>query len=300
MKKGIFYNSPKSSCSIHESGLMCYNALALSNNYKLSYTEQQNPIEGNFDFIVFNHHPWTNSWMVPIIHYFKEKTFAIVTEVGDYSNIIPYTPYIFDGYIVLDPTIEDFENIYGFSRPLESLYVQPHLPERITIGSFGFATVGKNWDKIVSKTQMEFDDAIIRFNIPHATFVSHNEYRINSIKEECQKIIYKPNIELQVTSHYFSKQELVQWCAQNTLNAFMYERNQSGLSATTDQAILAERPLYVSDNETFRHIHQYINPLPKTFKEAIETTLPAVQSMKRDWSPHMFAKKFERIIQEEI
>lgn len=300
MKKGIFYNFPKASCSIYESGIMCYDALKLSDMYDLTYTEQQSPVSGDFDFAIFNHHPWTNSWMISMLHTFPYKKYTIVTEVGDYSHILPYTPYVFDKYIILDPTIPDFDKVYGFSRPLELFNPTTSVFERTTIGSFGFPTDGKNWEEIVHRAQAEFDDVVIRFNIPHATFVPDNERRIQRVIQSCQSIIYKPNVELQITHHYFNKEELVQWCAQNTLNVFVYNRNQPGLSATTDQAIIAERPLYVSSNKTFRHIHQYLNPLPRTFKEAIETTLPAVQSMKNDWSPHMFAKKFERIIQEEI
>jgi hypothetical protein len=296
MKKGIFYNFPKASCSIYESGVMCYNALKLSESYELIYTEQQSPMQGDFDFAIFNHHPWTNGWMIPILHTFTYSKYTIVTEVGDYSNILPYTPHIFDKYIILDPTIPDFDNIYGFPRPLELITPISSSPKGITIGSFGFPTDGKNWEEIVMRTQKEFDNAVIRFNIPHATFIPDNEKRIQQITQSCNSLVYKPNVELQITHHYFNKEELVQWCAENTLNVFLYNRNQPGLSATTDQAIIAERPIYVSTNTTFRHIHQYLNPYPQTFKEAIEHTLPSVLEMKRNWSPYMFAQKFEQIL----
>ena len=306
MKQGIFYNSPKASCSIHESGLMCYNALTSSGLYQLTYTEQQSIVSGDFDFAIFNHHPWTNAWMIESMHYIPYPKYTIVTEVGDYSNLLPLTPLLFDKYIILDPTIPDFNaalntstkplSIYGFPRPLELIHFNQSLPERITIGSFGLPTVGKNWEEIIVRTQKEFDDAIIRFNIPHGTHVPNNEYTIKQIIKSCSGLIYKPNIELQITHHYFNKEELVQWCAENTLNVFLYNRNQPGLSATTDQAIVAERPIYVSKNNTFRHILEYLNPYPQTFKEAIENTLPAVLTMKKNWSPHMFAKKFEQIL----
>jgi hypothetical protein len=297
MKKGIFYNSPKASCSIHESGLMCYQALSLSAKYSLVYTEQQSIVDGDFDFVIFNHHPWTNSWMVPFISTITARNFAIVTEVGDYSNLFPLTPYpLFDEYIVLDPTIPDIGNIYGFPRPLEQIQFNAVNSDEIVIGSFGFATEGKNWEEIIVRTQIEFDNAIIRLNIPRATCIVDNQEKFNYIKKSCQSLIYKPGIELQITHEYHAKPELVQWCAQNTLNVFLYSRNQSGLSATTDQAIIAERPMLVSDNPTFRHILQYLHPLPSTFREAIEKTLPMVQEMKKDWSAYNFAQKFESII----
>ena len=38
--KGIFYNSKKSVCSIHESGIMCYNILKKSSKFILDYSEE--------------------------------------------------------------------------------------------------------------------------------------------------------------------------------------------------------------------------------------------------------------------
>jgi hypothetical protein len=94
------------------------------------------------------------------------------------------------------------------------------------------------------------------------------------------------------------KNALIDWCTQNTINVFLYDRNQPGLSATTDQAIVSERPLWVSKNPTFRHVLFYMNPYPQTITEAINTTLPMVKQMKKDWSPKEFAMKFETILQE--
>ena len=73
--------------------------------------------------------------------------------------------------------IDEQSNIYGFPRPLEDFYViQPYnndinIP---IIGSFGFATFGKSWYKIVEETQKDFEEAIIRFNIPFATYIPDN------------------------------------------------------------------------------------------------------------------------------
>ena len=57
---------------------------------------------------------------------------------------------------------------------------------------------------------------------------------------------------------------LIDWCHENDLNCFMYTRDQPGLSATTDQAILSGQPLLTLTNATFRHIHPYIPPYPQT------------------------------------
>ena len=70
-----------------------------------------------------------------------------------------------------------------------------------------------------------------------------------------------------------------------------------GLAAVTDQAILSEKPLLVSDDITFRHIHKYIDCYPNIgLKEAIEKTKTGVLQMKQDWSSENFLEKFEKIL----
>ena len=44
------------------------------------------------------------------------------------------------------------------------------LPQITTIGSFGFGTPNKGFEKLVSKVLGEFDEAVIRLNIPYADF----------------------------------------------------------------------------------------------------------------------------------
>jgi len=296
--KGIFYNSQSASCSIYESGLMCYKSLTLSPLYDIEYSEQQSPLNhDDYDFIVINHHPVVNRWIEDYTYTLRnKKTFGIVTEVGHDGHIMPYTPLIFDNYIILDPTVIDTPPVFGFSRPLELYENSTYHHKDIVIGSFGFPTVDKNWEEIVYRAKNEFSKAHVRFNIPFATYVPYSKSEVDRIRTSCESIIQNSGITLEITSTYFSKQELVDWCSQNTINVFLYNRNMTGLSATTDQAIIAERPLLVSQNPTFRHILQYLHPYPKSITEAIETTLPAVQQMKKDWSPYMFTKKFENIL----
>lgn len=280
---------------------MCYQALSLSDRYSLQYTEEQHKIGDDYDFCVFNHHPWVNNWMVDSIQYFGMEKYTIVTEVGHHHHIMPMTPTIFDYYLILDPTVIDNESIFGFPRPLESIPVRKKINDDLIIGSFGFPTTGKNWEEIIIRTQLEFESATIKFHIPNATYVPNSQREIDNIIRSCNALITNPNIKIEYSHHYMDKMELIDWCSQNTINVFLYDRkNITGMSATTDQAIQAERPILVSQHPTFRHILQYLHPYPKTIKEAIDTTLPAVKQMKKDWSPIEFARKFETILFKEI
>jgi hypothetical protein len=72
-----------------------------------------------------------------------------------------------------------------------------------------------------------------------------------------------------------------------------------GLAATTDQAIVSEQPLSISENNTFRHITKYIKPYPHlSLREAIATTKPIVKQIKQDWSQHNFLKHFEAMLKQ--
>jgi len=309
--KGIFYNSEKALCSIWESGKMCYDALSKSSNYILDYSEEQNTKEINnlYDFVIINQHFAVNNWInSDILKNFGKISFCIVTEVGLGINPINSVPNIFDHYIVLDPTIEEKKNIHAFVRPLEDFLIdnvdcvsENEIPK---IGSFGFATYGKEWHKIVECVQNEFDNAEVYLNIPKATYVPdeiHN-FLINEIKMNCNKIINKPGIILYLTHNNLSKKEIIEFCKKNTINCFFYNRNckenpGTGLAAVTDQAIVSEKPILISDDITFRHIHKYINFYPNIgIKEAIIKNKEGVLKMKQDWSSKNFLVKFEKIL----
>ena len=302
--RGIFYNSKESLCSIWESGKMCYDALNKSGKFTLDYSEEKK-LDTSYDFAVFNQHNTVNNWMTfEQIHAFGKPTFCIVTEVSFNQSPIYGIPPFFQHYIVLDPTIKESHNIHGFGRPLEDFdnLKQPYIDREIPkIGSFGFATHGKDWHKIIECVQNEFDNAEIYFNIPQGTYIPNSMH--NELINNIYSTIIKPGIKLTVTHDNMSKYELMQFCSQNTINCFFYNREHmfnSGLSAVTDQAIASGRPLLVTKDRTFRHIHSYLDYYPNvSLKEAISNSQPTVLKMKLAWSSANFLLKFENIIFEE-
>jgi hypothetical protein len=298
MIRGIFYNSEKAQCSIYESGLMCYNALKQSDNYILDYTEEQ-VLYVDYDFAVFNQHVAVNNWMTNgILNEYKGKKYCIVLEVGQDDELMPLTPKIFDAYIVIDPSITDHSNVYGFPRPIEYYQTDSYIDRGYpTIGSFGFATDGKRWGEIIELAQQDFDTALVKINIPFATYVTDSWQRTQNIMLDIKSRIKKPGIRVELTHDYMNKEQLVRWCSRNTINYFPYYRNMHGLAAVTDQAISAKRPILVTTNPTFRHLFKYIKPYPNiSLKDAIQENYQGVLKMNDDWSPANFCKKFESII----
>jgi hypothetical protein len=173
------------------------------------------------------------------------------------------------------------------------------------IGTFGLATHGKHFDKLLYHINDNFDEAIIRINIPHATYVPADiETQIlDNIIEHSKKI--KRTIKVELTRKYMTNTELIEWCSENTINCFFYFREEygfnAGLSATTDQAIISERPLLITSDRTFRHIHRYLDYYPNiNIKQAIEGTSDGVKKMKYDWSTENFVNKFNVILDSEF
>ena len=306
-KKGIFYNSKHSLCSIWESGKMCYDALKNSTKYSLDYSEETT-MDNSYDFAIFNQHFTVNNWMnCDIIKKFNKPTFCIVTEVTFGDNPIGSSPNYFNHYIVLDSTISETNIIHAFGRPIEdfdlstinNIQFENTVPK---IFSFGFATLGKEWHKIVEAVQNEYDNAAIHFNIPKGTHVgleTHNNL-INDLRKKIGNILYKPGIGIKITSDNLSKTELIELCSTKTINCFFYYREhmyKAGLAAVTDQAISSGRPLLITTDCTFRHIHKYLDCYPNIgIREAVEKNKEGVLKMKTDWSQKNFLLKFEKIM----
>ena len=297
--RGLFAGPHRAQCSIYESGLMVYQALSYSKNYTLEYSEGPQAVDfyNAYDFVVFNWHHFTTPFFTrSLLQRIRTLKFAIVTECvpGNPTALTPVHSIYFDGYLVLDPTIEDTNNIWGMPRPLE-VFDCPiqKTNDIVTVGSFGFATVGKRFDLVLEGVAKEFITARVRFNIPKGTYVS-DEAVAEVVAGLTQ--IKAANIQLEITHKYMTKLQLIEWCAENDLNVFLYYRDMPGLAAVTDQAISAQRPLLVSEDFTFRHIHKYMDPYPKVSFTGAMDNVEAVLKMYRDWSPYNFSKKFEEIL----
>ncbi len=306
-KRGVLMNLPRDACSVYETGVQVYNTLRKSNAFHLEYCERF-PFEYvGYDFVIVNGPLFMakNNWARP--QFFKnigKVSFAIVTEMGLDDTLLDARTLAsgYDFYIVLDPSINSVSDnkTLIFPRPLDSApdtTVGFSADSPIVIGSFGFPTWGKRWDLIVEQVNKEFDVATVRFNIPNSRLVSDSQTLVEAIKSSCLEKITKPGITLEITSLNMSKHELVNWCAQNTVNCFLYSRDQvytCGLASAADQAISSGRPLLVTGDKTFRHIHPYLPVFPDIdIRAAIATTQPGVEQMREAWSSDAFLARFE-------
>lgn len=304
MLKGLFINNSKAKDSIHASGFMAYECLKLSDKYSLDYIEvdaENRKIRKGYDFYFFNYHDVTMRWLDT--SNLKKDLGCVITMI---LEVLPNDAFVrtpendFSIYCVLDPTITSKDNLYSFPRPLEKIsFDLPQVHNEVpVIGSFGFATKGKGFEHVVEAVNKEFDNAIIRINIPFGDFVPDSKEYSEYLTDLCKKTA-KPGIEVEVTHEFFSNEDLIKWCAGNDLNCFLYDRDFPGLAATTDQAIITGKPLSVSDNKTFRHITAYLPPYPRFgLKDSLQKSVPLVNKMNEEWSQEKFMKRFEFVLEE--
>lgn len=301
---GLFLNNKKAKDSIFESGQMVYQCLSLSNRFTLDYIEvdiDNRSIPGGYDFYFFNYHPVTMNWL-DTSALRKQLGFCItmVLEVAPNDPFVYCSSTDFDAYCVLDPTVKSkSKKVFAFPRPLEKIdFALPVVENEIpVIGSFGFATKGKGFQHVVEAVNKEFERAVIKINIPYGDFVPDSKEYAFFLSNLCKQRA-KDGIEVSVTHDFMDKADLIKWCASNTLNCFLYDRNVPGLAATTDQAIVSGRPLSVSDNDTFRHITQYLRPYPAmSLKDSVTKSIPIIKKIQEAWSPENFARKFEEVLE---
>jgi hypothetical protein len=303
--KGLFINQPKNQCSIFESGLMIYKAL--KNSFNIEYREVE-PLHMNddiyegFDYYIFNWHHNTLPISSSTIKKIRGLKIAILLEVGP-TTMRPFMPEdMFDAYMVMDPTKETLGKYFVFPRPLEKVTeLLPLLTEDIPVfGTFGFIVPGKNFGEVLKVANDTRIDCIVRMNFPHAVFTG---IPFSYVKEYSQRLhLFKSNtVDLRITHDYMTKEELIPWCSQNSLNVFPYYRDLPGLSAVTDQAIVAGRGIAITDCNTFRHMHKYINYYPKeSYLELTTSTLPGIKKMQEDWSNEKFVNTFKDMLSEMI
>ena len=257
-----------------------------------------------YDFYIINWHHMSFPMPQYIINSLKGPKISVVVEVSP-GIPLPKTPDWFDAYIVIDPTQIKQGKIYPFPRPLEvSKKLIPLLStSKIVIGGFGLINPPpdknsrfKKFVEVVENAN-KIGNCIVRFNFPIGEFSGTNQQRLEEYGKQL-KWLAKPGIDVTVTYDYMTKLELIHWCSQNTINAFPYYRNElTGLSAVTDQAITAGRPIAITNCTTFRHMHKYISYYPmQTYLELIKSTPPGIKQMQIDWSPENFSKKFNELL----
>lgn len=270
MKIGLIVSHNGKKCGVWQYGHNLFEVLSLSKEVRWFYRECGNfndfinaENETNPDYIIFNHHPATLTWLggwnqstLPFvistkIKSLKAKTFKILHLIN--QNIADTAEtYPFHGLLCLDPTINpNRREIISIPRFVPVTPISPTTtPQIFTIGSFGFATGSKGFDKLCKLVNDQFDRAIVRINLP-----SHDmepDKNIIDTIAQCKREITKDGIELVFSHDFLDNKSLVKFLSQNTINAFTYlDTPGTGISSCADFAVASGRPIALSRTSMF-------------------------------------------------
>lgn len=208
----------------------------------------------------------------------------------------------FQYYIYADPTlVENNPRVFKTGRLLPKYEKVCEEPKVVTIGSYGFGGVVKGFEHLVDVVQKEFDEAIIRLNIPSNDVGDKYGLMAKNIRERCNALIRKPGIQLKITHEFFDDEQLLDFLSQNTLNAFLYHETKSvGIASAPDFAIAAKRPIAVTRCNLFKHLFS-IKPSvlieESSLKEIISNGVEPLTPLFTEWGEENLLQDYKRILE---
>lgn len=330
-RKALFVSHPKKQCGVFEFGKNIFRAVASSTQYDFIWAECNSLVhleskinEVSPDVIIYNYHPATMPWLcskiapklyrnnisdikvlqIGIIH---EITQEMADNATSYRKRLVFggggklANTLFDFYIAADPTLllrNPFVYKTGRLVPTFKNVLEPS--SVVTVGSFGFGTPKKGFENIVTKVQEEFDDAIIRLNIPSADFGDADGSNARIIAANCKALIQKPGIQLQVTHDFLDDGEILHFLAQNSINVFLYEDTTGrGLSSAVDSALAVQKPLALSESSMFRHVLQQVpwaSVEKNSLRQILQNGFVPFQKLLMQWDADNMQWEYERIL----
>jgi SAM-dependent methyltransferase len=307
-QKILIVSHKEQQCGVYQYGRNIADALKKSEKYDFIYAECSNakeffPIVKNVIpvAIIYNYHPLTLPWLKKkIIRKIKARHIDIIHEITQHFADSADDSF-FQYHIAPDPTLLLNNPIVFKTGRLVSKYVNRYtLPEIPTIGSFGFGVAGKGFEKLISTVQDEFDKAIIKLHIPFAAFGDSDGGKAHAIAQRCKELIVKPGIKLLLSHEFLSQEQLLDFLAQNSINAFFYEENKGrGLSSVIDHALAVQRPIAITKSNMFRHISSAYPPIcieESNLKEIMNNGCEPLLQHNREWSESNLIWDYERII----
>lgn len=312
MRNILYINHKENQCGVYQYGRSIGNALAGSEKYNFIYCELRNLKELQDQIkmhhpacVIFNYHPATVPWIDKKTKYHVKAPFVgtiheVTQQLADKAD-----DHLFDYHIAPDPTLLLRNPIVYKTGRLINKYAggEKKLTEINTddiIGSFGFGTAGKGFEKIIEQTQNEYDEATIRLNIPFAEFGDKDGANARKIAEDCRKLVTKKGINLVITHDFWDNAGLGTFLNSNSINVFFYEEGTNrGLSSTIDFALGVDRPIAVTKSSLFRHIRHTRPSIcieDSGLKEIIKNGTKPLLKFKREWTPENTLWEYERIV----
>lgn len=262
MKKILFVSRKATRCGVYDYGKRILSLLDKSSSYKYIYGDVEN--RNDLLRLIAIHNPQA------IIYNYYNSVFEWVTqpfsEMLELPQIIIYheSSILFkpDGICSVDPTKPDdpVYNMVSLPRPLhDNLFHQNKIKfDKVAIGSFGFGFTNKNFPVIAKLVKEQFDQAIIRLNIPFAEFGDNNGFLAKEEVRKIKNILEGTNIELEVSHDFLPPQDIFDFLSNNDINIFAYDIMPGrSISGSTDYALSVKKPIALSRSNMFNHFHKY-------------------------------------------
>lgn len=253
--KVAFLNHKQNHCGVYQYGKRLANILLKSTDINFVYFEiadlnEYNNVCHDAQMIMYNYHPLTMQWLnnsticksVINICIYHEGT--VTANFDYYINIDPWAPVNDISCTIPRPLFESVETTTVDNG------------DTTVIGSFGFGSNYKGFDKLVNLVNDQFDKAIIKINMPTSYYGDHDAQICKELENICKSQQLKPGIELTITDTFMTDDELLKFLAGNTINIFMYDHQPGrGCASVIDYALSVDRPIGISDSHMFRHIY---------------------------------------------
>ncbi|MHA2047132.1 MAG: hypothetical protein ACW99G_20260 [Candidatus Thorarchaeota archaeon] len=304
MDKVLFINSSITACGVHQYGFNIAQTIKKhSKSYDYDYRECNSEAEfisiltsHPYVAVIYNYHPSTIGWATQRLENRCPNVphIAIVHEPGLHGAPFKYK-------VSQDPTAEEKPPYFKqYSRNIfdyENLYPDPEVP---TIGSFGFAWADKGFEMMVDQIKKEYTVAKVRLHLPKSHFGDPRGDLGTHVASTCADMLKGTDISLEVSREWKSLYDLIDWLAQNTINAFFYDyKDGRGISGPPDFAMAARRPMILTKSYMFKHLW---NTSPSIFIEdssisqVIKQGLKPLEPYYEIWSEEKLTDDYDRII----
>jgi hypothetical protein len=296
-------------CGIYQYGLNITEALEHSSRYSFAYAEcssgeevDQAVAQAHPSVIIYNYYPMTMPWLTSqITRRYKVPQIGIEHEATQ-EEADKATTEMFDFHLCIDPTlIERNPIVFSGKRLIPPYDGSVTAPDVLTVGSFGFGFDDKGFERLIETVQNEFDRARIVIHMPFNDIVD-KEGAVYALAtaERCRGVVSKPGIELVITHDFLSKQQLLDFLAGNTLNAFFYNTDKHrGISSCIEHALAVRRPLAITKCGMFRHVlsaEPSICIEDSSLAQIIENGIAPLTPFYEEWSTPSFVSDYERIL----
>lgn len=270
MIKGLLVSHKGDHCGVYQFGRGLFETLVKGGGLEWFYAECSSLDEAKRaiekfrpDAVLYNHHPMTMAWATHApLKALGPLAFGVAHQVHQ-KLVDTAEPDPFEYLICLDPTLVPRNpRILRMPRFVaETPPIPPPAPDVFTVGSFGFATPIKAFDRLCAKVNAEFDRAIIRLNLPpHSDPKIIPQTMFDAVVDSCRQAITKRGVELLITHNFWDNAGILKFLAANTMNAFLYDNAPAfGISSCADFALASGRPFALTRSSMFRN-YFHVNP----------------------------------------